>query len=131
MRPQSIPIDHRFGLRTPLPLAVHIHVIRLFITPPPARLYITSGRTAAAQTCLDEPSEDGKSRSSPHEAKQVVSNLSAYVKFGDTADDVSEDDEHDGCDDRSDGYEEGVEEGEDSNGETEPARVDRQRDKEY
>lgn len=96
------------------------HLIRLLAAPLPTRSHIPSTRTAAAQTCLNKPSENGKCRRRPHEPEQVVTNRRRDVELTDRGDDVAEDDEHDGSNHRSNGTEQCVNKGEDGDGECPP-----------
>lgn len=93
-----------------------LHLICLLTTSLLALLDISPGCTAAAQSRLYQPCEDGKSTSHPHKGKQRLSNLCPDVKFCHASNSVAEDDKHDGGNDRGDGDEEGVEEGENGDG---------------
>jgi hypothetical protein len=84
----------------------------------PACLDIPSTRTAATQSHLDQPREDGKRACDPHEDKDRDANFGANVEFHHASNRVAEDDEHDGCDDEC------VEESEDGDRKGEPVRED-------
>jgi hypothetical protein len=105
-------------------------MIRLLAASLASRLDIPPRRTAATETCLHQPRENGESARDPHEDEDRYADLCANVEFSHASNSIAENDEHDGCDDGRDGDDESVEEGEDGDGEGEPAREDRERHEE-
>ena len=96
-------------------------MISLLVSSLLALPYVSPRRTAAAETHLYQPGEDGKGTCDPHEREQRRSDICPKMNLRHTTDSVAKNHEHDGSDNGSDGDEEGVEEGEDSNDKGEPS----------
>lgn len=90
-----------------------------------ATLDITAARTAATQTHLDQPCQDGEGAGHPHEREHLRSNSRLDVDICLADEDVAQDDEHGGAERRGHRDDECVEEAEDGDREGRPSRVQR------